>query len=63
MPVHIQVPFENYGHEIKVGSVTMVVCFSLTLFSYMNNGGLDLVGVLILPKNWKERESMVHEGA
>lgn len=33
---HIKGPFEIYSHEIKVGLVTMVVCFSLTLFSHMN---------------------------
>lgn len=51
---HIKGPFEIYGHEIKVGLVTMVVCFSLTLFSHLNediDGKLDLVRAVNLSKN------------
>lgn len=33
---HIKGPFEIYSHEIKVRLVAIVVCFSLTLFSHMN---------------------------
>lgn len=35
LPTHIKGLFEIHGHEIKVGQVIMVVCFSLTLFRYM----------------------------
>ena len=36
LPAHIKRLVEVRGHETKLGLVTIVVCFPLTLFTYLS---------------------------